>query len=42
MTSRFRSREFWTPAMAMGAALMLALILIAVIAPLTLKQAAKS
>ena len=41
MTSRFRSREFWTPAMATGAALMLALILIAVIAPLTLKQAAE-
>ena len=41
MTSRFRSREFWTPAMATGAALMLALILIAIIAPLTLKQAAE-
>ncbi|MEY9776280.1 peptide/nickel transport system permease protein [Arthrobacter sp. MW3 TE3886] len=41
MTSRFRSREFWSPAMATGAALMLALILIAVIAPLTLKQAAE-
>ena len=41
MTSRFRNREFWTPAMATGAALMLALILIAVIAPLTLKQAAE-
>ena len=41
MTSRFRSREFWTPAMVTGAVLMIALILIAVIAPLTLKQAAE-
>jgi peptide/nickel transport system permease protein len=41
MTSRFRSREFWTPAMVTGAVLMIALILIAGIAPLTLKQAAE-
>ncbi len=41
MMSRLRSREFWTPAMITGAALLAALILIAVIAPLTMTQAAE-
>jgi peptide/nickel transport system permease protein len=39
--SRFRSKEFWTPAMITGAGLLTALVLIAVIAPLTLRQAAE-
>ncbi|MET1088984.1 MAG: ABC transporter permease, partial [Arthrobacter sp.] len=41
MTSRFKSREFWTPAMITGAGLLTALVLVAIIAPLTLKQAAE-
>lgn len=41
MTSRLRSREFWTPAMITGAGLLTALVLTAVIAPLTLRQAAE-
>lgn len=39
--SRFRSKEFWTPAMITGAGLFTALVLISVIAPLTLRQAAE-
>ncbi|WP_411374462.1 dipeptide/oligopeptide/nickel ABC transporter permease/ATP-binding protein [Arthrobacter sp. MPF02] len=41
MTFRFRSREFWTPAMITGVGLLTALVLIAIIAPLTMKQAAE-
>jgi peptide/nickel transport system permease protein len=41
MTSRLRSREFWTPAMIAGTALLSALVLIAVMAPLTMKDAAE-
>ncbi|MCO4256422.1 dipeptide/oligopeptide/nickel ABC transporter permease/ATP-binding protein [Pseudarthrobacter cellobiosi] len=39
--SRFRSKEFWTPAMITGAGLLTALVLIAIIAPLTMRQAAE-
>jgi peptide/nickel transport system permease protein len=41
VTSRLRSKEFWTPAMITGAGLLTALVLIAIIAPLTLRQAAE-
>ncbi|WP_411733592.1 dipeptide/oligopeptide/nickel ABC transporter permease/ATP-binding protein [Paeniglutamicibacter sp.] len=41
MTSRLRSREFWTPAMLTGASLLTALVLVAIIAPPTLGQAAE-